>query len=199
MSDTYSSKVRANHNFFKRIVPRKARTMSPATDTEVKVEVEGYLDLLQSLRGQLTDEAKALDTRAGIVISLAVALSVASYVGAVPVLSGLCTAMAVVSAFLGVVALLTNTLENGEPGMSLVLQYGSRELVKEAINGKTASLEKETDRLEVERRWVRLLEDALISRKRWMLASYVALVASGTTLAITHILHPLVMSPASPA
>jgi hypothetical protein len=194
MSKADSSKSRPICNFFKRIAPRKASTTSSGTGAKV----EGYLDLLQSLRSQLTDEAKALDTRAGIVISLAIALSVASYVGAVPFWSGLCTAISVMSAFLGVVALLTNTLENGEPGMSLVLQYGSQELVKEAIKGQPASVEKETDRLEVERRWVRLLEDALITRKRWMLASYIALVASGTTLAITHILQPVVMSPASP-
>jgi VIT1/CCC1 family predicted Fe2+/Mn2+ transporter len=137
--------------------------------------IQDNLDLVIGARTQLVDEMKAVDTRAGIVIALCSALAVATFAGAEPTWRGIALVFAFTGIAAGVVALLVGTLDGGEPGLKLI---------RNRVSSSTPS----GTRLAVELSWMNEMAQALLTRKRWLLAAYSLFVALIVSVAIAYII-----------
>jgi hypothetical protein len=128
------------------------------------------IDLLRQVRAHLSDEMKAVDTRAGVVIALAAGLAVASLVDVQEGwrLGGIVAAL--VAAFLGLVALLARTGDSREPALQAVL-------------GRIAD-RSSSSVIDIETAWVIGIDKALVVRKRYLLVAYTALLTAGVAIVL---------------
>jgi len=139
---------------------------SPPSQTLINENI----DLLRQVRIHLSDEMKAVDTRAGIVIALAAGLSVASFVDVQQGwrFAGVIAALA--AALLGLVALLARTGERREPALEEILDRVANKTSKSVI--------------EIETAWVVAIDKALVARKWYLLFSYTAVLISGVAIVL---------------
>lgn len=141
------------------------------------LETSDKLHLTRAAAAEVARGQGALDAKGGVVVTLATALAFASAVQGrsqavgttwEPVWAALFVIFAAIAIATGVVSLLIRSIGVNEPGMRIVHCHVERTGTKEL--------------LEIELLWLHKAHDGLNVRKKWLLASYASLLASGISV-----------------